>query len=112
MKVVYLFITLIISYYNGKVLVYLHGGTGFESCPMHVINIFVVFFIFIKSDTLYDFHVVYEIHYDNGNSMQCIEFPLKSGPILTGIRCNIDAFNALHRIPVEKGGFFEPVNLT
>ena len=32
---------------------------------MHVIYIFVVFFIFIESDTLYVFHVVYEIHYDN-----------------------------------------------
>ena len=57
-----------ISYYNGKVSVYLHEGIGFKSCPMHVINIFIIFvvlFIFIKSDTLYVFNVVYEIHYDN-----------------------------------------------
>ena len=49
-----------ISYYNGKVLVYLHGGTRSKSYLMHVINFFffIVFFIFIKSDTLYVFHVV------------------------------------------------------
>ena len=34
-----MFITLMISQYNGKVGVCLHGGKGFESCFMHVINI-------------------------------------------------------------------------
>ena len=42
-----IFRTLMISYYNGKVFVYLHGGTGFESCPMHVINIFYYFRCFL-----------------------------------------------------------------
>ena len=35
-----IFKTLMITYYNCKVGVYLRGGTGFESCPMHIINIF------------------------------------------------------------------------
>ena len=39
--------TLMISYYSGKVLVYLHGGTGFESYPMHVTNILIFFYFFI-----------------------------------------------------------------
>ena len=29
-----------ISYYNGKVGVCIHGGTGFVSCPMHVVTFF------------------------------------------------------------------------
>ena len=36
-----IFKILMISYYNGKVGVSLHGSTGFESRPMHVINIFI-----------------------------------------------------------------------
>ena len=36
-----IFKTFMISYYNGKVGVYLCGGTGFESCPMHVIKILI-----------------------------------------------------------------------
>ena len=49
--------TLKISCHNGKVGVYLRGGTGFESCPMHVINI-LIYYLFIylyvsKSDILF-----------------------------------------------------------
>ena len=49
-------ISLMISYYNSKVWFYLHGGTRFESCPMHVINILIFSFIYIyvlKSDILF-----------------------------------------------------------
>ena len=42
-----IFITLMISYYNGKVLVYLQGGVGFEFCPMHVIKYFYYFRSFL-----------------------------------------------------------------
>ena len=42
-----IFKTLRISYYNGKVGVCLRGGIGFESCPMHVINILIFLFYFI-----------------------------------------------------------------
>ena len=38
-----IFRTLWISQYNGEVGVCLRGGTGFESCPMHVVNIFILF---------------------------------------------------------------------
>ena len=38
--------TLKISYHNGKDGVYLRGGTGFESCPMHVVNI-LIYYLFI-----------------------------------------------------------------
>ena len=38
--------TLKISYHNGKVGVYLRGGTGFEPCPMCVINI-LIYYLFI-----------------------------------------------------------------
>ena len=53
--------------------VYLRGGTGFESCPMHVINI-LIYYLFIclyisKSDILfYGFLVVCGIHYDNARA--------------------------------------------
>ena len=36
-----IFKTLMISYYNGKVRVCLRGGTVFESCHTHVINILI-----------------------------------------------------------------------
>ena len=36
--------TLKINYYNGKDKVCLCGGTGFESCPMHVIDILIYYF--------------------------------------------------------------------
>ena len=39
-----IFRTLMISYYNGKVGVCLRGGTRFESCLMHVINVFNIIF--------------------------------------------------------------------
>ena len=64
-----IFKTLRISYYNGKVGVYLRGGAGFESCPMHVINILIYYlfiYMYLKSDILfYGFHVVCGIHYDS-----------------------------------------------
>ena len=37
-----IFKTLRISYYNGKVGVYLCGGVGFESCPMHIMYILIL----------------------------------------------------------------------
>ena len=40
-----IFRTLKIRSHNGKVGVYLRGGIGFESCPMHVINIFTFLFM-------------------------------------------------------------------
>ena len=42
----YIFRTLKISYYNGKVGVCLCGGTGFEYCPMHVVNVLFILFIY------------------------------------------------------------------
>ena len=36
--------TLRISYYNGKVGVWLRECIGFESCPIHVINTFYILF--------------------------------------------------------------------
>ena len=44
-----IFRTLMISYYNGKVEDCLHGGTGFESYPMHVINILVFLLFSIRT---------------------------------------------------------------
>ena len=53
----YIFRTLRISYYNGKVGVCLCGGIGFESCRMHVVNILIYFYFIylcvIKSDILF-----------------------------------------------------------
>ena len=64
-----IFKTLKVRYHNGKVEVCLCGGIGFESYPMHVINILIFLFYLlyvIKSVILYlHLHVVYEIHYDN-----------------------------------------------
>ena len=63
-----IFRTLKISYHNGKVGVYLRGGIGFKSCPMHVINILIYYlfiYMYLKTDILfYGFHVVCGIHYD------------------------------------------------
>ena len=42
-----IFKTLKISYYSGKDKVYLCGGTGFESCPMHVNKHFTILFIYL-----------------------------------------------------------------
>ena len=68
-----IFKTLMISYYNAKVFVYICGGIGFKSCLMHVINILIyylfIYFIYmnLKSDILfYIFHVVCGLHYGNG----------------------------------------------
>ena len=41
-----IFKVLRISYYNGKVGVCLYGGIGLESCPMHVVNILFILFIY------------------------------------------------------------------
>ena len=64
-----IFRTLMISYYNGKVGVYLCGGIGFDSCLMHIINILIYYlftYLYLKSDMLfYIFHVVCDSHYDN-----------------------------------------------
>ena len=69
MVITRIFKTLRISYYNGKVGVYLCGGVGFESCPMHVINVLIYYlfiYMYLKSDILfYSFHVVCRIHYDS-----------------------------------------------
>ena len=42
-----IFKTLKISYYSGKDNVCLRGGTGFESCPMHVNKYFNILFIYL-----------------------------------------------------------------
>ena len=42
--------TLKISWHNGKVGVCLRGGKGFESYPMHVINILIfLFYLFMRN---------------------------------------------------------------
>ena len=46
----YIFEILNISYHNGNVGVCLRGGTGFESCPMHVINILIfLLYLFMRN---------------------------------------------------------------
>ena len=53
-----------------KLGVCLCGCIGFESCPMHVINILIYYlfiYMYLKSDILfYGFHIVCGIHYDTG----------------------------------------------
>ena len=52
--------TLKISQHNGNVGVCLRGGTRFESCPMHVVNILIFYLLnlcVINSDILYLFYL-------------------------------------------------------
>ena len=53
--IISIFKTLRISYYDGKDKVCLRGGIGFESCPMHVVNIlyYFIYLCVIKSDILF-----------------------------------------------------------
>ena len=49
----FIFGSLMISWCNGNVWVCLHGVTEFESCPMHVIDILIFYYIYLfilKSD--------------------------------------------------------------
>ena len=64
-----IFILLMISSYNGKVEVCLHGGSWFKSYPIHVINILIFSFMYYtylnRIYYFYIFHILCELLYDN-----------------------------------------------